>query len=697
MNRSKALKARFAVAAVSIFVTAGCNSNTSKNQGSSEPQVPQFDGLNLVQPQFDTEGLNKLEKTLIDDPRKAARENSAALEQQLKQVQETMSSLKARIQTIDAKLESQQQQAKSLNEKLSQDLAAKAPHYKIIAEFDQNKNSDLEVFEIDNDNYLAKFHPDLHKSIETARAKIASLQTQLSSLKKEQDGVSSLTNFFTGKKEKINAQLKPIEENLKAEKNNEANLVAQKNDLLYADLANIKNSSKPTGVLAENERLNSESAAFKKERDLSEMQLQDFEKQRVTLSNQLRISQTASTSNTKEIELLKRKQEAIQAVQNKESALHHLLQVQLQRHLNQSSEKNLNLHSLKENLLSISNELNDTSVRDLKNSYEKIIADKFHQGNLLIYNKRAVSVTDIISRNRVQCYSGTTLFLLLNELLSSPRKNTVVILTEGHILPGFIDIEAGEMTLFGIETTQSGKAVVNYGATKSISGAIRVFDAHQFLLIEALGQEIKNLNEVYAGMLATTAKYGFDTKELYPLDLTTLGQRGNEALNSSLLGFGVPNTQDGDIAREESADINLNMMFRKKASTGMTAETAPTQVARMEKRAESCISMFKARKLRYEALGYDKALENGESSEFCEHEGQLTTLTSFIRYGYTYTDFKKCERVDSSKNYSKENGLPKLCVDSERRLIFYEDYRREKMEQENRGTQETEDAPAEKI
>ena len=212
-------------------------------------------------------------------------------------------------------------------------------------------------------------------------------------------------------------------------------------------------------------------------------------------------------------------------------------------------------------------------IETFKFQYEELLSSRHHQGDELIYNQDFNRVVNPLYNNRVQCYSGTMLFLTLNELSSQTHKNKVVIFQSGHVLPGFISIEKNKIMLYGIETTAAGKALIHFGETNKIQGEIRVFDAHQFMLMQLLKNEISNFTEVYKQMLSTVSIYGFNTDNFKILDENNLKQRGNNnLLNLTLFGFGSSNAQSGDIIRE-SFDIQYNKMFQSKPSENVGKDT----------------------------------------------------------------------------------------------------------------------------
>lgn len=198
------------------------------------------------------------------------------------------------------------------------------------------------------------------------------------------------------------------------------------------------------------------------------------------------------------------------------------------------------------------------SIENFKVNYEEILSNQNHDGVELTYNKDFYRVTDLSLNNRVQCYSGTIFFNLMNELSNNPFENTVVIFTSGHVLPGYIEQKDGRLVLKGIETTGSGKSIINYGETKNISGDIRVFDAKQFLLSELFKYDISDFENVYKQMLKSMERYGFKTDQFYGLELKGSGVVNSNQFNASNFVFGSSSAPSGDQSRAEFDEITNN-------------------------------------------------------------------------------------------------------------------------------------------
>ena len=200
-------------------------------------------------------------------------------------------------------------------------------------------------------------------------------------------------------------------------------------------------------------------------------------------------------------------------------------------------------------------------VDSFKTIYEEEIANTYHQGWPLMYNKKFSSLTHPIKENRVQCYSGSMLFSVLTELAGLTSHPRFALFTTGHILPGLL---GDKEELLGIETTAAGQGLVNFGPVSEISGQIQVVELYPFLLIEFLKAEISNFPELYAATQTSLKKYGFVTENLRTYDPNRSGKPGKtqtpgnfDILNASPFGFGSANVPSGDWERSEVTNESL--------------------------------------------------------------------------------------------------------------------------------------------
>jgi hypothetical protein len=189
------------------------------------------------------------------------------------------------------------------------------------------------------------------------------------------------------------------------------------------------------------------------------------------------------------------------------------------------------------------------TVYDAKVAYEAALQKHFKRP--IEYNKEAVNLGYLLSNQQMQCFSGTQLQQILWRTHSDFRQsNAVILFTEGHTLPGFVQKVDGEWNLFGIETTVTGRGETRFGPTKDLNKPIVVVDAQEFAVFNLFKNRLTNGKQVARVMIErAAAKYGIDlTKTAAPAAL----QNGEKILsdNSSELAFGVPKTLPGSYLRK---------------------------------------------------------------------------------------------------------------------------------------------------
>lgn len=208
-------------------------------------------------------------------------------------------------------------------------------------------------------------------------------------------------------------------------------------------------------------------------------------------------------------------------------------------------------------------------IDSFKEIYETKIANVYHRGQPLLYNRRAFRLTQPLLRNQVQCYSGSLLFYMLTELAGLTDTPRFALFTKGHVLPGVLSDDDNE--LWGIESTAEGKGIVNFGSVPEVSGNIRVVEMYPFLLIELLKSEISNFPELYAESQNSLRKYGFSIEKLYPLDqeqsqhikkdssvpLVQTDSGSPDVLNATPFVFGSVNVPPGDRKRGKITEESL--------------------------------------------------------------------------------------------------------------------------------------------
>lgn len=176
-------------------------------------------------------------------------------------------------------------------------------------------------------------------------------------------------------------------------------------------------------------------------------------------------------------------------------------------------------------------------------------------GKDLVYNVEATSAYDLLTLNKMQCYSGTVYHTL--QYRSGLRKqyvnkNPVVIYTSGHVLPGYI--ANGE--LVGVETTAAGRAEIRYGVVAKLNSPMRVIDAEIFALSEIFKNHLKNQVDFLDNALKQSAeKYQIPLDRLEALVAaahTSGGTVSAKSLmtNSDIMSFGNANVSRGDKQRD---------------------------------------------------------------------------------------------------------------------------------------------------
>ena len=173
----------------------------------------------------------------------------------------------------------------------------------------------------------------------------------------------------------------------------------------------------------------------------------------------------------------------------------------------------------------------------------------------LVYNRDAVNIFNVLQEGKLQCSSGTALFQIA--LLQSAYKATahsvpVAIYTSGHVLPGVLKSNGKEWSLEGIEMTVAGQAQIKFGKVKDITVPMAVVELSDYLVSETLSQAMVDAAGFKAAIQAKMQKhYGFKPQVGY----SGGGAQNNEALNSSVFGFGSANVPPGDLSRGEKSNL----------------------------------------------------------------------------------------------------------------------------------------------
>ena len=234
----------------------------------------------------------------------------------------------------------------------------------------------------------------------------------------------------------------------------------------------------------------------------------------------------------------------------------------------------------------IPNNLLTLSPGEVKAEYESALSDYFG-GKDLIYNRDKTNLMHALLEQRMQCYSGTTMYEVVSRQMGAEefrKRDRVVIFTKGHILPGYVRDMGDGPELFGIETTRTATGgPVRYGLLRDLGGQIVVIDAELFALTDIFRGRIRNACELRNRVVRLTAERfgiaqprGFcDPEDANRSDaiafvdsanaknpsmpLVPVGSEGSRnfadnrgvvrELGASIFAFGTPDVMPGDSSR----------------------------------------------------------------------------------------------------------------------------------------------------
>ncbi len=558
---------------VTIFVNVSCSDNDGSNA-----QLPTFEGLERILPQFDTSKL-----VLPPEPAVAAIEIEKAKVKTVIRDAEKNAQKIAMVEKENARLQVELKKIDKDIQKLTSTTYGQqgllGPYAEIIAKNGKVTDADVRATETFVDGFLSAFSD----KTTPLQKQIRELDGEIKSLSDEKAGLSYFALYISGEGREVQEKIDLLEGakikvsefiqhyvalqdaavREKVEAINAAIPQTQKNIQSFNTQLNVLKTQKQSLVnkIAQNESV------------LSSLKNNNFKFTRAS-------TEQGKTYSSLELQLIRSKIDIVQKIASAQKlSILDIVDATILAHLGASKNSSLAFSEFKKNLSAISEKTNSEDASKFKITYENEIAERFHKGEELVYNINAVTVVDPIVNNRMQCYSGTNLFLILDELRMLPQKHKVVIFKSGHVLPGFITIKNNQMNLIGIETTASGKAQVDYGPTAQISGGIRVFDAHQFLLSELFKDEITNFSEIYKQMLDTSALYGFQVEKFESLSAQPQKQDANTraALNSSPLGFGIARVQEGDIERQNFDELIDTSFLPQKEGPLIVSERSPVE------------------------------------------------------------------------------------------------------------------------
>ena len=177
------------------------------------------------------------------------------------------------------------------------------------------------------------------------------------------------------------------------------------------------------------------------------------------------------------------------------------------------------------------------------------------------YNQTYKSIFDVLQYGKLQCYSGTMLYLLSKKWLPTNLSvKDVVIFESGHILPGYMVWNKNHWELVGIEMTAAGYSQINYGDTKKLNQAIRIVHSIDYIKYEARKSDLISPNDIVDKMLKR-ASLNFQI----PIDrteekvLSYIQSTGVDSLNSSHFAFGIAKDIPGD---KERSVIDIETRFQ---------------------------------------------------------------------------------------------------------------------------------------
>ena len=172
-------------------------------------------------------------------------------------------------------------------------------------------------------------------------------------------------------------------------------------------------------------------------------------------------------------------------------------------------------------------------------------------GTELKYNIDSDTLAETLLSGELQCYSGTLLNLAATRKLLTASEirdeHHVVIVTSGHVQPGYLVERAHQWHLYGIETTVKGRGIVYYGPTSGITQPLRLASTEHFAIFEVIQNDIKNNDELATAIFSAAAsKYGLNQVRIEKVKSKKVaGSRG------SPMFFGVADVKSGARDRAE--------------------------------------------------------------------------------------------------------------------------------------------------
>jgi hypothetical protein len=189
----------------------------------------------------------------------------------------------------------------------------------------------------------------------------------------------------------------------------------------------------------------------------------------------------------------------------------------------------------------------------------------------LKYNREYFSSASMINRGLMQCQGGTHTNLLMNILKLGEeylKYHPVVVLSAGHLMPGFMTGGPGNYTLYGIETTAEGEGLVYFGNTNNlhtINNQLLVLEVRDYLLLNILQKEFSSntIREqtLKQALLKTAQRYNIQKVEETFMTFYRKTKTPQQLFNRNFIAFGQSNQAPGSKTRakinQKTADSNL--------------------------------------------------------------------------------------------------------------------------------------------
>lgn len=189
-------------------------------------------------------------------------------------------------------------------------------------------------------------------------------------------------------------------------------------------------------------------------------------------------------------------------------------------------------------------------VEDLKLAFDAYMNSK-SASKKAVYNVEAVNVLQSLEDGRSQCFSGSvilSLMMLRSNAQLWKDKSAVMIMTSGHILPGYL--ETASKRLIGLESTVDGIGRIDFGTPKDWNGSFVVISMEEFYFSEIFKRSIIGLNEARKNLIAASdARLGI--KNTFNSYSNLRNSIKSWALNSSMFSFGRASVERGDQVKQK--------------------------------------------------------------------------------------------------------------------------------------------------